>query len=237
MTKAWRWSSRAGVTSGTNRVLENSTSLETSPLAVVSCGPAFEPIDGVRRLTNFATGEIGSILSAALQERGYDVICFRGEGSTAAAPTGVEMQSFSTNDSLAQAFQALSRQPNLILHAAALCDFKVASVEGADLREKISSRKGGITIHLQPAPKILPQLREWFPQALIVGWKYELDGQRADAIESGARQLRETGSDVCVLNGKAYGEGFGILFRDLSLRHCSDKKTLAQALIEIFDKK
>ena len=237
MRKGWRWSSRAGVTSATKRILENAPRLEASPLAVVTCGPAFESIDGVRRLTNFATGEIGAILSAALQECGYDVICFRGEGSTSAAPTGVEMQSFSTNDSLAQALQTLPRQPNLILHAAALCDFKVASVEGADLREKISSRKGGITIHLQPAPKILPQLREWFPQALIVGWKYELHGQRADAIESGARQLRETGSDVCVLNGKAYGEGFGILFRDLSLRHCSDKKTLAQALIEIFDKK
>lgn len=236
MRKGWRWSSRAGVTSATNRILENSPRLEPRPLAVVTCGPAYESIDGVRRLTNFATGEIGAILSAALQECGYDVICFRGEGSTSAEPTGVEMQSFSTNDSLAQALQTLPRQPNLILHAAALCDFKVAAVEGADSKEKISSRKGGITIHLQPAPKILPQLREWFPQALIVGWKYELDGQRADAIESGARQLRETGSDVCVLNGKAYGEGFGILFRDLSLRHCSDKKTLAQALIEIFDK-
>ena len=202
----------------------------------MTCGPAYESVDGVRRLTNFATGEIGTILSAALQESGCDVICFRGEGSTAAAPTGVKVKSFSTNDSLAQALRALPRQPDLIFHAAALCDFKIKAIEGADSKEKISSRSGGITIHLEPAPKILPQLRKWFPQALVVGWKYELDGQRSDAMTRGAQQLRETGSDVCVVNGKAYGEGFGILRRDLSLRHCQDKKSLALALIDILAK-
>ena len=234
MIKVWRWSSREGVTSGTERILKNPPRLESGLLAVVTCGPAFEPMDGVRRLTNFATGEIGAILSAALKESGYDVVCFRGEGSTAAAPTGVEIQSFSTNDSLARSLKALTRQPDLIFHAAALCDFKIAAIEGADSKEKISSRNGEITIHLQPASKILPELRKWFPQARIAGWKYELDGQRADAIESGARQLRETGCEVCVVNGKAYGEGFGILRRDLSLRHCPDKKSLALALVKIF---
>jgi len=202
----------------------------------VTCGPAYESVDGVRRLTNFATGEIGAILSAALQEGGYDVVCFRGEGSTVAAPAGVGLQSFSTNDSLARALRSLPRQPDLIFHAAALCDFKIVAIEGSDSKEKISSRSGGITIHLEPAPKILPELREWFPQALIVGWKYELDGQRSDAITCGAQQLRETGSDVCVVNGKAYGEGYGILRRDLSLRHCHDKKSLALALMEILAK-
>ena len=237
MIKEWRWSSRADVTSATNQALENPPRLEPCPLAIVTCGPAFESIDGVRRLTNFATGEIGAILSAELKERGYDVICFRGEGSTAAAPTGVKLESFSTNDSLAQALRVLPCQPDLIFHAAALCDFKIVAMEGGDSKEKISSRSGGITIHLQPASKILPELREWFPQALVVGWKYELDGQRSDAIERGARQLGETGSDVCVVNGKAYGEGFGILQRDLSLRHCGDKKSLALALMEIFGQK
>lgn len=32
---------------------------------IVTFGPAYEPVDEVRRITNFSTGELGSTLSAA----------------------------------------------------------------------------------------------------------------------------------------------------------------------------
>ncbi|MFM8830330.1 MAG: phosphopantothenoylcysteine decarboxylase [Spartobacteria bacterium] len=203
----------------------------SNPLAVVTCGPASAPIDSVRRITNFATGEIGAILSQALQEAGWEVICLLGEGSTFPALAGIDVRVFSTNDSLAALFQRLPAVPKAIFHAAALCDFQVASIEGAAGMKKIPTRDGALTLHLEPAPKILPRLREWFPGAFIVGWKYELDGDRSAALAKGQAQIRECRTDACVVNGAAYGEGFGILLPNGALREVADKRGVAAALL------
>jgi phosphopantothenoylcysteine synthetase/decarboxylase len=205
-----------------------------SRLAVITCGPAYAPIDSVRRISNFATGEIGTILSQALKVCGLEVICFRGEGSIASHPDGVDVRTFTTNESLAAALQQLGKMPSIIFHAAALCDYQVAGVEGVIAQKKLSSRSGGITLHLQPAPKILPRLREWFSEAQIVGWKYELDGVRSDAIARAQIQIQESRTDACVVNGAAYGEGFGILMPDGVLTVCDNKTALAAALVERF---
>ena len=49
------------------------------PLALVTCGPAYEPIDEVRRITNQSTGELGSLLSETLARANFEVLCLRGE--------------------------------------------------------------------------------------------------------------------------------------------------------------
>lgn len=203
------------------------------PLAYITCGPAFEPIDSVRRITNFATGEIGAVISKVLLQSGFNVVCFRGEGSSAAPPDDVEVRPFSTNESLAAALKTMP-PPDTIFHAAALCDYVIDSVEGVSLQKKISSRGGEITLHLKPAAKILPCFRDWFPRSWIVGWKYELDGNREDAIARAAAQIRETRSDACVVNGEAFGSGFGILLPDGTIIPAESKKELAEALVAFF---
>ena len=200
------------------------------PLACITCGPSYEPIDRARRITNFATGEIGLHLASALTAHGFDVVCFRGEGSTFPAPAGVDVRPFSTNASLSEGLRALGTMPDVIFHAAALCDFIVAGIEGAEATRKISSRDGEVRLLLKPAQKILPLLRGWFPGALIVGWKYELDGSRDDAIARAAHQIREGQTDACVVNGAAFGEGFGLLLPDGTLLPSPDKPTLAELL-------
>ncbi|MFZ4775487.1 MAG: phosphopantothenoylcysteine decarboxylase [Terrimicrobiaceae bacterium] len=199
-------------------------------LACITCGPAYEPIDQVRRITNFSTGEIGTILSEAFLKEGFRVICFRGEGATFPAPAGVEVRSFSTNSSLALALRALDQPPAIVLHAAALSDFLVESIEGADGSAKLSSREGTIRLHLKPAEKVLPKMRDWFPAARIIGWKYELDGTREQAISRASEQIKSARTDACVVNGAAYGPGFGFLSPDNVIRHFPDKPALAAFL-------
>lgn len=202
-------------------------------LAVITCGPAIAPIDSVRRITNFATGEIGTLLARELASRGVDVICFRGEGSSTAAPEGVEIRNFTTNESLASALQSLPQKPDAIFHAAALCDFEVEKIEGTGLQNKLSSRCGSLVLTLRPAPKILPTLRELFPAAKIVGWKYELDGDRAQAVSRAREQIVQCRTNLCVLNGSAYGEGFGIVSSaESQVEHAPDKTSLARALVQ-----
>ena len=202
-------------------------------LAVITCGPAIAPIDSVRRITNFATGEIGTLLARELSARGFEVICYRGEGSTAPAPDGVEVRNFTTNESLALALRELPRQPDAIFHAAAMCDFEVEKIEGAEVQKKLTSHCDSLMLTLRPAPKILPTLRELFPSAKIVGWKYELDGDRAQALVRAREQIAQCRSDLCVLNGTAYGAGFGIVSSPESeALHSPDKSSLARSLAD-----
>src|ERR1700743_2791766 len=94
---------------------------------VITSGPAYEPIDQVRRLSNFSTGELGTLLAEGFAEAGHSVLCFRGVSSTFAAPLGpVEVVPFTTNESLESALmQTPAREEvSFVFHAAALCDFK-----------------------------------------------------------------------------------------------------------------
>ncbi len=202
-----------------------------SPIAVVTCGPAYEPIDSVRRITNHSTGEIGVFLSDALAAKGFEVVCFRGEMASYPAPTSARVHPFTTNDSLEVLFDALPTAPAAIFHAAALSDYRVASVDGGRVMNKIRSDLKELVIHLTPATKLLPLLPEKFPDALIVGWKYELDGTSEDAIERGNRQIATVGTAASVINGTAYGEGFGLLEKG-EVRHFPDKLSLSVHLAD-----
>ena len=54
---------------------------------------------------------------------------------------------------------------------------------------------------------LIQGLRDLFPMSRIVGWKYELVGSRADVLAAAIRQLSDSRSDACVMNGAAYGGG------------------------------
>ncbi len=196
---------------------------------IVTCGPAHTPIDEVRRITNVSTGELGSLLCSALRGVGAEVTCLRAEGSTYPAPAGVTSQPFGTNQSLEQVLRREAGPCDYFFHAAALCDFEVS---GPPSVKKIPSSTERLEIVLRPAPKVLPLLRGLFPQARIVGWKYELDGGRDTAIARALTQIRDCSTDACVVNGSAYGPGFGFLLGGFSLRHFESKGALCKFLAE-----
>ena len=49
---------------------------------IVTAGPTFEPLDEVRRLTNFSTGRLGMELANFLAARGHKVVLLIGETAT-----------------------------------------------------------------------------------------------------------------------------------------------------------
>lgn len=205
---------------------------------LVTCGPSYEPIDAARRVTNFSTGRLGIALSNAFTVRGWEVTCLKGEQATCADPLHARrVLPFSTNDDLAAKLTTLAGEGgwDAVLHAAALCDFRVERVlneQGeATASPKFSSRGGRLNLVLAPATKVLPQLRGWFPTARLVGWKYELAGSRADAFAKAWAQLAECGTDACVLNGAAYGDGFAFC-TPAGFRACADGEALAEWLAQ-----
>lgn len=200
---------------------------------VVTCGPSYEPIDEVRRITNFSTGELGIQLTNHLARSGFEVTCFKGVGATwPEKVVGAKVVPFATNDNLRAELEAVESRETIgaVFHAAALCDYRVKSVHSSDGTEiaamKIPSRAGELTLTLDPAAKVIRDLRDFFPASRIVGWKYELTGSKADVLASSIRQLSESRSDAVVMNGAAYGVGFGFLEPHQKPVHFVDKDAL-----------
>lgn len=186
---------------------------------VVTAGPTYEPLDEVRRLTNFSTGKLGSLLANHLAHVGHDVTLLLGEYATySGAQESQRVVRFGTTGDLAKQMESLAAGVDAVYHAAAVNDFGFGKIfsRGADggLQEvsagKLSTRVGTLLAELKPTPKIIAQLRGWFPTAALVGWKYEVDGGREDVLARAERQIHDTGVDACVANGPAYGFGFGL---------------------------
>jgi phosphopantothenate---cysteine ligase (CTP) len=188
---------------------------------IVTAGPTFEPLDQVRRLTNFSTGRLGSELTNYLAECGHEVTLLIGQqatwrGDRQAARVGT----FTTTANLREQLQELAAESfDAVFHAAAVSDFTFGKVFARDgngvLNElssgKFSTRGEPLLVELVPTPKVISEMREWYPRATIIGWKYEVDGTREEVVEKASRQIFENQSDACVANGAAYGDGFGLV--------------------------
>lgn len=179
------------------------------------------------------------MLTDELTRAGFDVVCFKGVGATCHRPIeSAHVVPFATNSNLREALAALPRRDEIgaVFHAAALCDFRVKSVRGQNGAElaaqKIPSRLGEITLTLELVPKLLDDLRGLFPMAKLVAWKYELNGEREDAIAAGRRQLDSVHCTACVVNGAAYGPGFGVCLPNDELIPCVDKARLCDYLVQ-----
>jgi phosphopantothenoylcysteine decarboxylase/phosphopantothenate--cysteine ligase len=208
---------------------------------IVTAGPTYEPLDDVRRLTNFSTGRLGTELANFLAARGHKVALLIGETATYAGQRRAQhVAVFSTTTDLQKRLQALAaKRVEAVFHAAAVSDFAFGRIftpnEAGKLAEiksvkKISTRQGKLLVELVTTPKIIAGLRGWFPRARIVGWKFEADGGRADALSAAKRQIAECATDMCVANGPAYGEGFGLVARDGKAAHLASAPLLFEAL-------
>lgn len=200
---------------------------------LVTAGPTFEPLDDVRRLTNFSTGRLGTELANFLTARGHTVTLLIGESATykgecAASSTKV----FSTTQDLRSKLKSFSgKKMDAIFHAAAVSDFTFGKMFVRDAAgklaafrpsKKISTRGGKLLVELAPTPKIIAQLRSWFPRTKIIGWKFEADGGSAEALRAAKKQIVDCATDFCVANGPAYGKGFNLVSADRQKHFGSD---------------
>lgn len=190
---------------------------------IVTAGPTYEPLDQVRRLINFSTGRLGCELASFLTDRGHNVTLLVGHAATwSGRRVARAIEVFTTTDDLHQRLKALgaaSPPARAVFHAAAVSDFRFGKVmsrsDSGALEEiqagKISTRQGVLMAELLPTPKIIGCLRQWFPSSVLVGWKYEVDGDREQVLSKARLQIDENHTDACVANGPAYGRGFGIV--------------------------
>jgi phosphopantothenoylcysteine synthetase/decarboxylase len=197
---------------------------QSIPHCVITAGPTYESLDEVRRLTNFSTGSLGAQLSDCLRSQGAHVTLLTGYYCTYEDGFNADTRiKFTTTSDLAEKLKSLSNQNiDAIFHAAAVSDFAFGKVwkksEKGEMAEihsgKVSTRSGSLLAELVPTPKILPELRSWFPNAFIAGWKYEVEGSAEQTTRKAEKQLSDCNTDLCVLNGPAIGSGFKVFSKN-----------------------
>ena len=97
---------------------------------IVTAGPTYEPLDEVRRLTNFSTGRLGSELANFLTARGHETTLLIGQHATYRGERHArKVETFTTTANLRDRLQALAGQPvDAVFHAAAVSDFTFGKV-------------------------------------------------------------------------------------------------------------
>jgi len=210
---------------------------------IVTAGPTWEPLDRVRRITNFSTGRLGTELANFLVARGHEVVLLAGEMTTWTGPRrATRVKAFSTTGNLADVLrESMKDNVGAVFHAAAVSDFAVGKTfqrgptgELAEVKAgKIATRDGTLLVEMVPTPKIIGNLRKWFPSARLVGWKYEVDGGREETIAKARKQIADCQTDACVANGPAYGPGFGIVTPAKEVENHATMESLFQALYQL----
>ena len=204
---------------------------------LITCGPSYEPIDKVRRLTNFSTGELGVTLADHLAARDAEIVCLKGELSTFRNPRPpVITERFTTNEDLENRLQLWSQSGSFdaVLHVAALCDFQVVQIVDASGTArsdgKIPSNCEQLKIVLSPARKVISEIPRLFPSSRIVGWKYEVDGDCDTAIQRGFYQIAANSTHACVVNGPACGSQLVICLPPNQQIICTNRPQLVDRL-------
>jgi len=178
---------------------------------LVTAGGTREPIDSVRYIGNMSSGRTASRLADELIIAGHQVTWLGAEDAvTPDLPCA--MSRFYSFDDLALQLQELlaASEYDVVIHAAAVSDFSVASVltqEGDTLDNPTGKLSSGadLLLRLKPNPKLLDRIRNWSknPEVQVIGFKLtdtEDPQQRYAAVK---KQFDDSDVDVVVHNDLA----------------------------------
>ncbi len=167
---------------------------------LLTAGATREPIDSVRFLSNISSGSTGAALAERLAAAGHRVTLLHGEGAVRpVAASGVNCIVFGSTEHLGERLRkALGTGTfDAVIHAAAVSDYRPATATS----EKLGSDADGMTIHLVPTPKLLPQLRSWSPKPVrVVGFKLTTGAGPNERAAAVGKLLARGGVDAVVQN-------------------------------------
>ncbi len=202
---------------------------------LVTAGPTVEFIDPVRFISNRSSGKMGFAIAGAARRRGAEVVLVSGPTSLP-APGGVEFVPVKTAGEMRAAVIGRSPGADVVIKAAAVCDFRPKAAADSKIRKAGFSR----SLELEPNPDILAELGgagDSRPK-LLVGFAAET----GKLVEHARLKLAGKNLDMIVANDvTAEDAGFDsdtnkvkILYRDQSAEDIPlmSKSALADLLLD-----
>jgi phosphopantothenoylcysteine decarboxylase/phosphopantothenate--cysteine ligase len=162
---------------------------------LVTAGGTREPIDTVRFLGNRSSGKMGYAVARGAARRGADVVLVSGP-SALATPPGVRRVDVGSALEMRDAVLREFADADVVVKAAAVADFRPATVSGQKIRKEDLAEGAGLALELVRNPDILAELCRDKGRRVIVGFAAESH----DVIESARRKIARKGCDLLVAN-------------------------------------
>jgi phosphopantothenoylcysteine decarboxylase / phosphopantothenate---cysteine ligase len=173
---------------------------------VVSAGGTREPLDPVRFLGNRSSGRQGYALARVAAQRGAQVTLVSAHTADLVPPASVRLVTVGTAAQLRDVMVAESKQADAVVMAAAVADFRPASLVDHKIKK---TESGPPTITLATNPDILIELVGLAPAGqLVVGFAAETGDESGDVLHHGRAKLVRKGCDLLVVNAVGDGVAF-----------------------------
>lgn len=168
---------------------------------LVTAGPTQEAIDPVRYITNHSSGKMGYAIAKMAMLRGADVTLVSGR-TALAPPPFVKVVPVVTARDMYEAVTSVSQEQDIIIKAAAVADYRPASVSD----EKIKKKDDDMSIALDRTDDILKYLGEHKPEGqFLCGFSMETENMIGN---SRVKLTRKNLDMVAANNVKMAGAGF-----------------------------
>lgn len=168
---------------------------------LVTAGPTQEAIDPVRYITNHSSGKMGYSIAKMAMLRGADVALVSGR-TALTPPPFVRVVPVVTARDMYEAVTSVSQEQDIIIKAAAVADYRPASVSD----EKIKKKDDDMSIALERTDDILKYLGEHKPDGqFLCGFSMETENMIGN---SRVKLIRKNLDMVAANNVKMAGAGF-----------------------------
>lgn len=172
---------------------------------LVTGGGTREPIDPVRFIGNSSSGRQAVALVEAARARGADVT-FIAAHMDVDPPSGVSVHHVSTAEQMREAVSQSVRDADVLIMAAAVADYRVATVSPTKLKKDVLGETPELT--LTRNPDILQEVAR-DPRALVIGFAAETARDESDLIALARSKAISKGVAAIVANLVGDGQGIG----------------------------
>lgn len=190
---------------------------------LVTSGGTKIKIDRVRDITNMSQGTFGSKIAEEYLKLKHNVVFFKAKHSKSPMTLNVdahnnpptpqdykywleERQAFTdyyqeyeynTYQEYAEQLKFIIgvEQPDIIVLAAAVSDYGIENYVDGKIRSNDM-----LTLKMEQLPKVISHVREWAPNAKIVGFKLLVNSKPAELLAAATRTLNDNQCDLVVAN-------------------------------------
>ena len=197
---------------------------------LVTSGGTKVQIDEARHIGNMSSGRFGSQIAWELLQQGHRVRYLYAKGAAAPHVTTVDAfgkdyveavsravsrreyflkdqadgnflyipSEYGDFDDYVDAVMTSVAQADVVMLAAAVSDYGPEPTAG-----KISSDEDELLIRMKKLPKIITKVKQWNPEAFLVGFKLLIGSNKDQRHHAAMKQIEAAGSDLVVVNDLA----------------------------------
>jgi len=170
---------------------------------LITGGPTIEPIDPIRVLTNRSSGRTGIELAKEAYKQGAEVTLIHSKelnfGGIKEIRVGTAREMIDACITELREGRKKQKEYDVLISAAAISDFSVAPSE-----VKIPSG-GDFYLHLIPTGKLVEEVRNEFPELVIVGFKAETNVSEEELIRRAREKMERYNLAMVIANDVGKG--------------------------------